>query len=101
MEKFFTANKWFVGFCAVFLIVVGALQFVGNYRLAAIAKIDGQRIIDWSWPARNMRSKAEVISAEVLKRSDTDAVVKIKAKQRLQERSTETAPFKDLGQVSD
>jgi hypothetical protein len=101
MDRIFTANKWFVAFCAALIIVWVALQFVINLRLTAIAKMDSERILDWSWPSKNLRSKAEVVSAEVLKRSETDAVVKVKAKQQLLQQNQPGEPFVDTGGIND
>ncbi len=83
MEKIFSPNRWFVLFCALLVAVWLGLQAVVNLRVADEAKLVGQRIFTWSWPGRHWASRAEITAAEVLRRSGTDAIVKIKGRQVL------------------
>ena len=77
------------------------LQLVINLRLTAMAKADGQRVLNWSWPPERVRARAEVLGAEVVNRSDTDAVVRVKARQTLQRLDGTGTSFMDTGVPSD
>jgi hypothetical protein len=101
MTRQFTASKLLIVFCAALIAVWASLQLVVNLRLTAIAKMDGQRVLNWSWPPEGLRAKAEVLSAEVLNRSATDAVVRIMARQTLQRSDTSGVAFTDTGGASD
>ena len=101
MENLFTPGKIFLFFCAALIAVWSSLQLVINLRLTSMAKLDGQRVLDWSWPAEKMRAKAEILGAEVVSRSATDAVVKVKARQTIQHLDSGAATFKDTTQPTD
>ena len=88
-------------FCAALIAVWACLQLVINLRLSALAKIDGQRVLNWSWPPEKVRSRVEVVSAEVLNRTATDAVVRVKARQILQHLDDSGVNFTDTGAASD
>jgi hypothetical protein len=89
MEKFFHPNKWFVAFCALLVIVYGVLQWVMNMRIADEAKLAGQRIFSWSWDVKHWSSTAEITKADVVRRSGTDAIVKVRGRQVLTEPTSE------------
>lgn len=81
MEKFFRPSKWFVGFCALLILVWGGLQLVANLRLEDEARRAGSDVFSWDWPGRQWRSTAEVSQSSVLKRTATDAIVRVKGRQ--------------------
>lgn len=81
MERIFRPNKWFVIFCALLILVWVGLQCVANLRLAEEAKSCGLHVFTWAWPNLGWNSSAEVTEASVLKKTDTDAVVKIQGRQ--------------------
>jgi len=81
MEKIFRPNKWFVIFCALLVAVWGGLQLVANMRLADEAKQEASQIFTWDWPTLNCFSKADVTDATVVRRTDSDAIVKVSGKQ--------------------
>jgi len=83
MDKFFIPNKWLVLFCAVFIAIVGTLQWVINSRLQATAKNYGDEIFSWVWLDRNVCAKADMTDAKVLHRSENDAVVQVSGEQTL------------------
>jgi len=84
MEKLFSFNKFFLFFCAVFVFEWLALQIVGYMRLTSLAKVDGERILAWQWPHKNLRSVIEIYDTKILKRDTSDAIVKVLAKQSIQ-----------------
>jgi len=83
MENIFRPNKWFVGFCALLIIVWGGLQFVSNARLTDDARACAADLLTWEWPGRNWSSAAAISDASVVRRSDTDAIVRVKGTQIL------------------
>lgn len=83
MDKIFYPNKWFVAFCALLIVVWGALQLIINMRVTDEAKQIGELIFTWSWKGLDCQSSAQITGAEVLKRTATDAIVKIRGKQVL------------------
>lgn len=83
MEKIFTPNKWFVAFCGLLVVVFLSLKWVINMRIADEAKEIGQEIFTWKWDSLNWQSSAEMTGAEVLRVTDTDAIVKVQGKQVL------------------
>ena len=101
MKRLFTPSKLFIVFCAALIAVWAGLQLVVNLRLTMMAKMDGQKVLDWSWPPAKVRSKVEVLSAEVVNRTPTDAVVRVKARQILQRCDDSGANFQDTGVPSD
>ncbi len=84
MEKIFSFNKFFLFFCAVFILEWIALQVVGYMRLTSMAKVDGERILAWQWPYKQIRSVVEIHDTKILKRDANDATVKVLAKQSIQ-----------------
>lgn len=84
MENLFRPGKWLVLFCGIFLLLYAALQYVANARLKQEAEILGGQIFNWQWPGDNWTSHAQVMSADIIRRTDKDAVVQVKAKQTLQ-----------------
>ncbi|MBX9571826.1 MAG: hypothetical protein K2X77_23235 [Candidatus Obscuribacterales bacterium] len=82
MDKVFS---WpvLVGICGVFLAVWVALQFLSTMRLQEEAKEIGVSVYSWNWPGENWQSSAEMTQAEIVHRTDNDAVVKVSGKQTL------------------
>jgi hypothetical protein len=105
MTRQFTPGKLLITFCAALIAVWASLQLVINLRLSDLAKMDGQRVLGWSWPPEKVRYKAEVVSVEVLNRTATDAVVRVKARQTLQRMDepgdSKGVTFRDTGAASD
>jgi|SRR5271170_5486924 len=83
IEKIFYPNKWFVAFCGLLVVVWASLQWVINMRIADEAKAVGQEIFTWSWASCHWRSTAQMTRADVLRRSATDAIVKVQGRQVL------------------
>ena len=81
MEKIFTPNRWFVLFCALLILVWGALRIVADIRLCESAKAFGQIIFTWNWPDLALQSEVESINAQVLRRGAHDAVVTVTGRQ--------------------
>ena len=82
MEKVFS---WpvLVGICGVFLTVWVSLQFLSTMRLQEEAKEIGMSVLSWDWPGENWQSSAQMTDAEIVRRTDNDAVVKVSGKQTL------------------
>lgn len=83
MEKLFLSGKWFVGFCALFIVVWAALQIVANMRLESEAQMIGDEVFSWFWSGENVQSKAQMDEASIERKSDNDALVRVKGKQTL------------------
>jgi hypothetical protein len=83
MENIFRPNKWFVMFCGLLVCVWLGLQLVATMRLADEAKLVGKHVFTWEWPAAGLYSSATIGKADVIRRSDTDAIVKVKGEQLL------------------
>ena len=83
MEKLFQPNKWFVAFCALFIIVFGLFQYVGVLRLKDFGERIGTEIYTWNWPEEKMRSSVRITEVQVVKKDDNDAVLKVLGKQSL------------------
>jgi len=84
MEKIFSINKWSVGLCAMIVLFYAAFQVTANERLAAVAEMRARHIFSWQWRGSG-RSHCIIDKAEVLKRSDTDATVRIKAREQIEQ----------------
>jgi hypothetical protein len=84
MEKFFSFNKFFLFFCVVFILEWLLLQAVSYMRLTGMAKLDGERILSWSWPDKDIKSVVQIYDTKILKREPADAVVKVLARQAIQ-----------------
>lgn len=81
MEKIFTPNKWFIGFCALLIAVVGALKLVGDMHLAELGAEHGKDIFSWEWPAMGITSRIMSVKSHVLRRDANDAVVEVSGHQ--------------------
>jgi hypothetical protein len=81
MEKLFTPNKWFVGFCALLIAVVATLKIVGDMHLAEYASAIGSEIFEWQWPERGVSSRVTAMQGHVLRRDANDAVVEVSGHQ--------------------
>jgi hypothetical protein len=84
MEKVFSINKWSVGLCAVIIAAFAAVQFAGNEHLTTVASLAAEHIFSWQWLGAG-RSHAVIDKAEVVKRSETDAIVRVKARQLIEQ----------------
>lgn len=81
MEKIFTPNRWFIGFCALLIVVVGALKIVGDMHIAEEAKLVAQGIFNFDWPELGIESRVQSINAHVISHSEHDAVVEVTGRQ--------------------
>jgi hypothetical protein len=84
MEKIFSINKWSVGLCALIIAAFGAMQFAGSEHLLAVASLAGEHIFSWQWQGAG-RAHAVIYKAEVMKKSDTDAVVRVMAHETIEQ----------------
>ncbi|MDZ4834157.1 MAG: hypothetical protein SGJ27_10310 [Candidatus Melainabacteria bacterium] len=81
MEKLFTPNKWFVGFCALLIAVVATLKVVGDMHLAEYASTIGEDVFAWEWPELGMSSRVTAMKGHVIRRDANDAVVEVSGHQ--------------------
>lgn len=79
MDKIFSW-KVLVSFCAIFIVSWVALQTVQSMRLQEEAQVYASQIFDWEWPGE-CRSQATFTEANIIKKSDNDAVIKVSGKQ--------------------
>ena len=101
MEKLFSPNRWFVLFCALLIVIWGALKLVGDMNLAQEATVVAEDLFTWSWTAgdislasagnaapsvetKSVRSSIQGIKAQVIKRDAHEATVEVKGTQMLQ-----------------
>lgn len=84
MEKIFSINKWSVGLCAIIIAVFAAVQFAGNEHLKAVASLSAEHIFSWQWLGAG-RSHGIIDKAEVVKRSEAEATVRVKARQLIEQ----------------
>jgi hypothetical protein len=83
MEKIFTPNRWFVAFCALLILVVGALKVVGDMHLAEEAKQVALNIFTYDWAELGVASRVQSINAHVINRNDHDALVEVSGRQMI------------------
>ena len=83
MEKLFQPSKWLVLFCAVFLVVWGAAQYLLEGTLKEVAQHYAASIFTWDWPGDGWQSRVEITGTQVIRRTDHDAIVKVQGKQHL------------------
>lgn len=83
LEKLFLSSKWFVVFCALFIVVWLALQVVSNMRLENESQIIGNNLFSWTWPERSWESRGDITKVSILQKTDNDAVVEVIGKQTL------------------
>src|SRR5271165_4604364 len=88
MEKIFTPNKWFVFFCALLVLMWLALQMVATMRLEALATEEATHVLSWQWLGFG-RSRATIENAHLVKRSEADAIVRVRARQIVEEEGKE------------
>lgn len=90
MDKIFS---WpvLVGICGTFLVVWISLQFLSTMRLQEEAKDIGDRVFSWEWPGQDWQSSAKMTEAEIVRRTDNDAVVRVSGKQTLTNKTIDGA----------
>ncbi|MBS1993044.1 MAG: hypothetical protein JSS83_21155 [Cyanobacteria bacterium SZAS LIN-3] len=84
MDKLFTPNKYFVGFCAALVLIVFAWNYTRDQMLLEEAKEIGRQQAAWSWPSMGITTTIEDIDAKILKRTDNDAEIEVQGKQKIQ-----------------
>jgi len=84
MKKIFSLNKFFISFCIFFILVWIALQMVSYMRLKSMARADGDRILAWTWPNKNIKSTIKIYETKILKKEHNDAIVKVLADQSIE-----------------
>lgn len=83
VEKFFRPNRYFVGLCVLLIVVWFALQTVSNFNITHAAEQFSDQMFDWNWTELGWRSQTKITSIEVIKKSETDAVIEVTGKQKL------------------
>lgn len=83
MEKLFTPGKWFVAFCAIFVVVFVVRNYVRMSRIEAESKSYGETVFDWRYEPGRLKSTCEMLDAKVLKSDDNSATVEVSGKQHL------------------
>lgn len=99
MEKFFRPSRWFVLFCAILIVMWGALQVVATMRLQETAKLVAVEIFSWHWPS-GIEAKATIDDVKVLKRTETEAIVRVSGKEQIQEEQIQNNCVKSPACVS-
>ncbi len=84
MEKLFHPNKWFVAFCGLLIVVFFSLQYVSTLRLQSLAQAWGAQIFTWDWPGQELHSRAKITKAELVKKTESDAILKVTGTQTLE-----------------
>ena len=83
IDNLFQPGKWFVLFCGLFILVWGALQFVGNLRLSEEARFAASHVFTWDWTERGWSTKCSITDVSILHRTSTDATVMVNGNQSL------------------
>lgn len=83
MEKLFRPNKWFVAFCGILIVVFVSLQYVSRMRLQHLAEAWGAEIYTWNWPGADLHSSAKMTKVDIVKKSESDAVIRVTGMQSL------------------
>lgn len=99
MERFFSPSKWFVGFCALFIIVWLALGYIRDQRIKEEAMLLIDKHFSFRYPVGDGTQKilceAQSESAKIIKRTTTDALVEVTGKQTRTANGVKSeAPFK-------
>jgi len=81
MDKLFTPNRYFIGFCALLVAVVFAWTYIRDQMLLEEAKLKCEELGTWNWPAIGISSRIGNVEAKILKRTDNDAEVEVQGKQ--------------------
>jgi hypothetical protein len=83
MENLFKPNRLFVGFCALLVVTVLAANFARDQRILEEAKVIGRQQAEWSWPSQGVSTNVDEVQAKILKLTENDAEVEVKAKQKI------------------
>jgi hypothetical protein len=84
MDNFFKAtNPIFVGFCALLVVSVFAAGYIRDQRILEEAKVIGRQEAEWSWPSQGISTNVDNIEAKILKRTENDAEVEVRGKQKI------------------
>ena len=65
----------------------GALQVVANMRLQELAKAEGEHLFSWQW-AGVATATGIIDHSDVIKKSDTDAIVRVKGIEKVDHPAT-------------
>jgi hypothetical protein len=89
MDKIFTPNRYFVGFCAVLILAVFAANYIRDQRILEQAKLIGRQEAEWTWPSQGVSTNVGEIKAKILKQTENDATVEVHGEQSI----TATGPI--------
>jgi len=87
MDKFFTPSRYFVGFCALLIVAIFALNFVRDQKLLEEARVIGRQEAEWNWPSMGISTTIDGVEAKILKRSENDAEVEVWGEQKISKHS--------------
>ena len=92
MDKIFTPNRYFIGFCAALVLVVFAWTYIRDQMILEEAKVKCAELATWNWPAIGISSRIGDVDAKIIKRTENDAEVEVQGKQvfDLQPNATDT-----------
>ena len=83
MDKIFTFNNWFIGFCALLVVAVLGSNYIRDQRIMEQAKLIGRQDAEWTWAAQGISTTVDELDAKILKRTDNDAEVEVQGKQKI------------------
>lgn len=69
-------------FCALIVLMFGALQTVANMRLQELAKAEGEQLFSWQWSGIGAAS-CSIDHSDIIKKTETDAVVRVKGAEKI------------------
>jgi hypothetical protein len=85
MDKIFSINKWSLALCVCIIAIFLAVQAAGNAHLAASASLAAEHIFSWDWLELG-RSHGVIDKLEVVKRTETDAIVRVLVREQIEQR---------------
>jgi len=91
MEKIFTPNKYFIGFCALLVVFVAALNYIRDEKILEEARLIGQAQAEWSWPSAGVSVTVGDIKAKILKHTENDAEVEVQGEQKVTRQSSSSS----------
>lgn len=83
MEKLFTPGKWFVGFCAMFVLIFLSTKYVHDQRMAETGKMHVEKMFTFTFPALGVRSSFEAKEAHIVKSEENEAQIRVSGVQSI------------------
>ncbi len=83
MDKLFTPGKWFVGFCAAFVLIFLSTKYVHDQRMGEEGKMYVQKMFTFTFPALGVSSTFEPKEAQIVKSEENEAQIRVSGVQSI------------------